>query len=268
MIVLVSKTDLYGYYSEKHMILINGQPLAITVFPDNTSQVWKLPLKILRAGAVRIDWRFSSESEIMHLAQLKALLDLHKVPSYLLIRYLPYGRQDKEVSNQATFALRTFASILNSMHFDCVEIIDPHSSIATDLIVNSVATQSTMISELWNTGEYDLVCYPDKGANSKYSNLYDYPHIFGNKMRDQSTGNITGYTLVGECYGKNVLIVDDICDGGATFKILTKDLLANGAKSVALFVTHGIFSKGVRTLIDSGIARVFTADGEVTTRND
>lgn len=250
------------------MILLNGQPLPVTIFPDNTSQVWKIPQNFITSeDEVWIDWKFSSEAEIMHLAQLSHLLSHVSISKYLRIHYLPYGRQDKEVSNDATFALRTFAKILNDMNFDCVEIVDPHSSVATDLIRNSVAIQSTELSRIWNEGGYDLVCYPDKGANSKYSKLYDWPHVFGNKTRDQATGNITGYELYGDVYGKNVLIVDDICDGGATFKILTKDLLANGAKSVALFVTHGIFSKGTRTLFDSGIARVFTADGEVGPRH-
>jgi phosphoribosylpyrophosphate synthetase len=48
---------------------------------------------------------------------------------------------------------------------------------------------------------------------------------------------------------------------------LAKDLLAAGAKSVVLFVTHGIFSKGTRTLFESGISRVFTQDGEVGPRH-
>jgi ribose-phosphate pyrophosphokinase len=49
----------------------------------------------------------------------------------------------------------------------------------------------------------------------------------------------------------------------ATFKILAKDLLANGAKKVVLFVSHGIFSKGIDTLFESGIHKVYTKDGLV-----
>jgi phosphoribosylpyrophosphate synthetase len=47
-----------------------------------------------------------------------------------------------------------------------------------------------------------------------------------------------------------------------TFKLLAKDLLAAGVKEVNLFVSHGIFSKGLRTLKESNIKRVFTKDGE------
>lgn len=250
------------------MLLLNGQPVPVTIFPDKTSQVWKLPESIFYDSDepiqrhVYVEWKFEHEGEFMHLAQLKALIAEYGLLASLRIKYLPYGRQDKGVNNKTTFALYPFAELLNILDFQQVEIVDPHSEHATDWIENSVAIQSTMISELWNTGNYDLVCYPDKGALSKYSKLYDYLHIYGEKIRDQLTGNILSYKVVGDCAGKNVLIVDDICDGGATFKFLAKDLLAAGAKSVVLFVTHGIFSKGLQILKDSGIQRIFTQDGE------
>jgi ribose-phosphate pyrophosphokinase len=117
-----------------------------------------------------------------------------------------------------------------------------------------------------------MICYPDKGAVSKYSEIYAFglgTPIYGEKVRDQSTGNITSYQLIGNLKGRtNVLIVDDICDGGATFKLLAKDLLAAGATEVNLFVSHGIFSRGLRTLQESGIKRIFTKDGEASTHQN
>jgi ribose-phosphate pyrophosphokinase len=256
------------------MIYLNGQPLSVTMFPDNTSQVWKLPENLLPPKTdkligryAEVTWTFSSEGEFLQLAQLKDLLDEHEINTSLVLTYLPYGRQDKEVSNEATFALRTFAKLLNSLNFQGVTIVDPHSKVALDLIENSDAVYPTgEVYHIIKEVEADILCYPDKGARSKYQFIYDFPSMYGEKVRDQSSGQITSYQIVGDPTGKNVLIVDDICDGGATFKLLAKDLLAAGAKSVVLFVTHGIFSKGTRTLFESGIQRVFTKDGEVGAR--
>ena len=58
-------------------------------------------------------------------------------------------------------------------------------------------------------------------------------------------------------------MVDDLCDGGATFILLAKELLSKGAKEVHLFVSHGIFSRGLGVLFDAGIKRVFVKDGEM-----
>lgn len=252
------------------MIYLNGTPVPTTRFPDNTSQVWKIPENQFYVNpTAKVRWDYSHEAEFLELAQLKALLDADERPATLEITYLPYGRQDKEVSNQATFGLLTFAKLLNSLNFNKVVIHDPHSSVALDLIENSKAVYpEDLICEMIHVGLFDIACYPDKGARTKYSEVYKDliggAHVYGEKVRDQLTGNITKYDLVGgeRVKGKKVMIIDDICDGGMTFKILAKDLLEAGATEVNLLVTHGIFSKGVRTLKEAGISRVFTKDGE------
>lgn len=253
------------------MLYLNGKPLDVTHFPDNTSQVWKLPKETFKGTFAYVRWEFSHEGEFMHLAQLKHLLDTNGIPAWLKIKYLPYGRQDKTVSNDATFALRTFGIMLNNLNFKSITIVDPHSDIIFGYLREAHAEYPIdKVMEVARVTGTEMICYPDKGALTKYSKEYSeihLPYIYGEKVRDQSTGNITSYRVVGDPSGKNVLIVDDICDGGATFKLLAKDLLAAGAKSVVLFVTHGIFSKGVRTLFDAGINRVFTQDGEMGPRS-
>lgn len=257
------------------MILLNGQPIPVTIFPDKTSQVWKLPQSTFESRKHSVEWRFENEAELFHLAQLQHLLQrtVQGLETTLTMKYLPYARQDKVIGNEATFALHTFTKIINSLDFHKIILTDPHNfdacrfncKIEAQYPVKYLEEIAQEI-ESFGVGNGVILCYPDKGALNKYTKVYETlyrPYIFGEKVRDQLTGNITSYTLYGECYGKNVIIVDDICDGGMTFKLLAKDLLAAGACSVVLFVTHGIFSKGVRTLIDSGITRVFTADGEV-----
>ena len=42
--------------------------------------------------------------------------------------------------------------------------------------------------------------------------------------------------------------IDDICDGGQTFISLAQSLKKQGAAEIFLYVTHGIFSKGLDQL--------------------
>lgn len=241
------------------MILLNGVEITATKFPDKTTQVWKLPEEMLKCYSATITWQFSYESELLELAQLKLLLDKHRVKTNLYIEYLPYGRQDKDVSNTSTFALHVFANIINSLNFTTITIMDPHSEVALDLIKNSCALYPTTdVDTIVSKMQHTLICYPDKGALVKYSKRYSYPYIYGEKVREQLTGNITSYMIVGSCKNENILIVDDICDGGMTFKLLAKDLYLAGASNVDLFVTHGIFSKGIATVKETGINRIFT----------
>jgi len=187
--------------------------------------------------------------------------------------FLPYGRQDKRISNDTTFALKTFADVINGMRFDSVRTLDVHSDIAEKLFdsfsnthpTNEISRARREIARL-KQGEIEqynslVNAFPDAGAKKRYSRSAN--DIIGHKVRDQATGYITEYKIEGEPEGKDILIVDDICDGGMTFKLMAKELYKQGAKSVHLYVTHGIFSKGVKTLKDDGIRRIFTREGEI-----
>lgn len=192
------------------MIYLNGDVVNVTLFPDHTSQVWKLGEKHLNLERATILWEFTHEGEIMQVAQLKTLLDQTIDNIYLHIDYLPYGRQDKSVSNDATFALYTFAAILNSLNFTEVFIMDPHSIIALGVIKKSKAVYPHgPLQRAIRATTSNLLCYPDKGAVEKYMKVYDnldHPSIYGKKVRDQATGYITNYELVGDPWKSRVLI--------------------------------------------------------------
>jgi len=49
------------------MIYLNNEPLPVTIFPDNTSQVRKINRPKRKC---EIRWEFEDEQEFMHLAQL------------------------------------------------------------------------------------------------------------------------------------------------------------------------------------------------------
>lgn len=245
------------------MILVNGHEIKPTIFPDKTSQVWKLPSGIFGKPYVTFYWRFEQEAELLWLAQARWLFIENTINCRLVIDYLPYARQDKPVSNDATFALEPFATMLNALEFDSIEILDPHSTRAVELIKRSSAVYpERQISEIATMLSPCEICYPDSGAKTKYTPVYGSAGIVGTKVRDQATGFITSYELHGDPRGKNILIVDDICDGGATFKILAKALHNAGAASVSLFVTHGLFTQGLKPLFDSGIKYIFDKTGK------
>jgi ribose-phosphate pyrophosphokinase len=246
------------------MISVNGWVVQPTIFPDKTSQVWKLPFDIRMSRHVFIEWVFEQESEFLWLAQLKELFDNHGADSDLSMPYLPYGRQDKQIVSGDAFALRTFARLINHLNFYRVTCIDPHSEVAAEMIKNLVVTPATgFIESACKEAQPDILCYPDEGARQKYSKLINREYIWGEKIRDHTSGTILSYKLMGAVIARKVLIVDDICDGGATFTWLSRELLKAGAREISLYVTHGLFTKGLDPLIQAGIDRIFTKDGEI-----
>lgn len=250
-----------------------GTLISPTKFPDGTSQVWKLPPEFLAAldkeWACTILWDFQDEAEIVQVSQLATLLQTYCQDVHLDMPFMPYGRQDKHVANDTTFALRAFADLINSMCFASVRTLDAHSQKADmiERLENKSARPYVRIAVMQSGA--NTILFPDAGAEARYSNAMaiDFPRMRisnASKNRDQATGKITGIQInEGSVRGRRVLMVDDLCDGGATFTALAEVALADGAKSIDLYVTHGLFTKGLDALRNAGIKRIWTYKGEV-----
>lgn len=248
-------------------VLLNGKEIVPTWFPDNTCQVWKLPEEQDPPAVHLIIWEFENMVEYFIVSQLKILLDkTSSLPVDLLIRFLPFARQDKDVSNHTTFGLHSFAPAINLLRFNRVFCLDPHSRVPETLIHRFHPTYpKKIVDALLRDGEYDLLCFPDAGAHLKYSKVYPrWSAVVAAKKRDQSTGEIVELIVPAGAEGKKVLIIDDICDGGATFVRLAEALTKAGVARMDLFVTYGLFSKGLTPLFKAGLKRIFTYKGEVS----
>lgn len=95
---------------------------------------------------------------------------------------------------------------------------------------------------------------PDAGATKKaYTWLKpDDRYIQGFKKRDRATGKLSGFGFMKDddtpenLSEYNLVIVDDICDGGGTFIGLKEAMRKQTPpvwqpKSIELWVTHGMF---------------------------
>lgn len=184
----------------------------------------------------------------------------------LIVPYFPYARQDRMCyPGEGTYAGWVYDSLIAGGLFTYIIVADLHSKnwvgsedlIEVDQHVFAKQALSTM-------PEDTTVVVPDQGAISKGRDLfsrYDLsnPVVTGHKIRDPKTGEITGVEI-DNVPGKECIIIDDICDGGRTFIELAKVLRSKGAEHVALYVTHGIFSKGLTTLFDNGIDQIITTN--------
>lgn len=254
------------------MIKINGHEITPTIFPDGTSQVWKLPDEVFKAKKFDIYWQFENEREIIDVCSLANLVSRQPFDTFLYVPYLPYARQDKSVSNKSTFNLRVFGQIINSSPIGRVITFDAHNPMAAEEEINMFqnCNANKVISSLICQNGYDTLVFPDKGAASRYqieelAPTFCKPIIF-QKERDQLTGEITKFEPDTNqlSHEERLLIVDDLCDGGMTFiKVAQKLRSINPTIYIDLYVSHGIFSKGVQILFDAGIENVYTTNSRL-----
>lgn len=255
-------------------LTLDNQPVEIErgVFPDGA--VWLKVIGELPRFAQVMRVRVAAMRDMNDFMLLAQLVDAVRhvtdiAVSHLELAWLPWARQDRHMVNGDSFALKVFANQLNTLNFNKVLLLDPHSDAAAAAINNSVViAQETCLMKSENllqaisTGKLMLVA-PDAGALKKIHNVAkasgarDYAIL--TKERDVATGNLTGFSLVsGNVAGKDVLIVDDLCDAGGTFIGSAQVLRDAGARSVSLYVTHGVFSKGVENLLNNGIDAIYT----------
>lgn len=204
-------------------------------------------------GPVLITAQLYSSNDILELLMVTdALRRLGVSEIELLCPYLPYARQDRVCNPGEALSLRVIADLLNSQNYSSVTTWDVHSD-ASRIVIDGHKDryQSSFISSfLKRSGRRMTLVAPDAGALKKtidVSRRFDVPFIQANKIRNPVTGEITGTTVNVQTYNNHFLIVDDICDGGRTFIQLARQLRLSlyKTRSVSLYVTHGIFSKGL-----------------------
>lgn len=138
--------------------------------------------------------------------------------------------------------------------------------------LDSAYVLAPRVKELIQAEGLDVaVAFPDKGAAKRYHN---YQELFGNgqeaavikKERPVDQNNVVAIArdqedLSPKVKGKDVLMFDDMIDTGGTLLQAAKLLKAQGAKSVRIVATHGIFSNDALTkMSDPSIDGVIITD--------
>lgn len=220
--------------------------------------------------------RCQSSDDIMHMILMASALSNYyrTVTGNIVIPYMPYARQDRVCSKGQHYGLGVVAALLSRVDQRIISY-DIHSSVGTFSLSEScrsfkeiqqeeIIANNNTLSCLINSGDVVLVA-PDKGAVMKTERVakkLNSPHFVahGEKIRDPELGHLSGFDVdVKDFGGKDVLIVDDICDGGGTFLGLAKKLKERNCGSISLYVTHGIFSKGF-DIFTGYVDNIYTTD--------
>lgn len=227
------------------MIKINNEIIKPEYFPDGTMKfnIVCFPFD----DFIKIEWYYDSENELLQLVYI--VNHVHDISPdikiCLIMPYIPNARFDRTVEVDEVFTLKFFANIINSLNFDSVEVLDPHSHVSEALFDRlSVQVPDIYIKEVFNKLPNDtMLFFPDEGSVKRYSSLPKYcgPYAFGIKRRNWLTGAIEGLDIVGDTEKikrRNILIVDDICSKGGTFYHSALKLKKLGATNIYLYVTH------------------------------
>jgi len=189
----------------------------------------------------------------------------------LFLPYLPGARADRGVPN-----LHVYTTMIFEVEADQIIYLDPHSpewirdyTSMDDITKITEFPFTRIIKREVQNGDHDSgphpytgVIAPDHGAvdrASKAARAMGVPVYKAGKTRDFETGKLTGFHMEDELPAEGkFLIVDDICDGGGTFLGLA-GAIGLPPERLDLWVTHGIFSKGLWELSET-FGEIHTTD--------
>jgi len=216
----------------------------------------------LLARKVLIDARLgNAEDFMMMLAVTDAVKRCNPAAVLLFVPYFPGARQDREEKGYA-LTVKMYADLINIQGYEQVFILDPHSPVTPALLKRVVVLDHIPLVEefLDEVGVFHLngIICPDAGAERRTLELAKAIGcdnvVFARKKRDPRTGSLSGFSLDSLPTEGHYLVADDLCDGGGTFIGLAGEYRKDpkGTGSLLLWVTHGIFSKGM-----DGLAKAY-----------
>lgn len=195
---------------------------------------------------------YSSDDIMAFLLVMDALGRIRQRYEFVQLQcpYLPYARQDRVMNPGEALSLSAMCNLINGFNFDSVEVWDAHSDVSLALLNRVRNYGPETFVQMISVAKSDTVLVaPDAGAIKKVSKIaqgFGFEMVRADKMRSVKDGSITGTVVYSEHIGeKSFLIVDDICDGGRTFIELARVLRPLTDGKIILYVTHGIFSKGL-----------------------
>lgn len=211
----------------------------------------------------KITLKWEGNDDLINLALLVDAVkrEYNGVELALDIPYFPYARQDRVCNPRESLSVKVVADFINALGFARVYVKDPHSDVVSALlnniqVIDNKHTVHQAVFHLEKGGVKVALVSPDAGALKKVYGYASYGPfgldvVRADKTRNTKTGKITGTVVHSEHLGAtNLLVVDDIADGGFTFTQLAPELRKITTGAVSLFVTHGLFTKGVDIVAD------------------
>lgn len=228
----------------------------LSQFPDGQQQV-KIYHEDLSDVEVIIKSRLNSfrDLEVICCA-VASVKELYCDNIQLNVPYFLGARSDRKFEEGSNNYLKhVICPIINSLELNNVHVLDPHSDVLEACLDNFDRDENYTFVE-WALEDIKsnnfVIVSPDAGALKKIYKVAEHIAYTGeiytcSKERD-TDGKLTKTVVPNIPLDKDIVIIDDICDGGRTFNniIAAMDFVRTGKNY--LLVTHGIFSAGFTEL--------------------
>ncbi len=205
--------------------------------------------------SVRGDYVFLVQSTFApseNLMELLLMIDAaRRASAYKVIAVIPYygyARQDRKDRPRVAIGSKLIANMLVAAGADRVITMDLHAPQIQgyfDIPVDHLDSHAVFIPYLENLKLENLTfAAPDVGATNRIREIASYFNaemVICDKHRKRAN-EIASMVVIGDVTGRDVVIIDDICDTGGTLAKSAGMLKDKGARSVRALITHPVLS--------------------------
>jgi ribose-phosphate pyrophosphokinase len=199
-----------------------------------------------------------------NLFELLLMIDAAKRASaHNVIAVIPYfglARQDRKDQPRVPIGSKMVANILKASGADRVMTMDLHAPQIQgffDIPVDHLDSTVIFIPYIrsLNLGDNIVLAAPDIGASKRvreFAKILRCEMVICDKARKRAN-EIASMTIIGDVTGKDVLLIDDICDTANTLARASQLIMDSGAKSVRAVCTHPVLSGKAYETIDNSV---------------
>ena len=185
-----------------------------------------------------------------------------------VIPYFGYARQDRKAGPRTPISAKLVANLITEAGANRVLTMDLHAGQIQgffDIPVDNLYAGPLFSRDIRARfkGQDVMIVSPDVGGVARARELasrLDVDLAIIDKRRERA-GVSEVMNVIGDVHGKACILVDDLVDSGGTLCNAAEALMARGARSASVYVTHGVLS-------GSAVARIAASRIESLTMTD
>ncbi len=216
--------------------------------------------------SIRGDYVFLIQSTFAptdNLMELLLMIDAAKRASaYKIIVVMPYygfSRQDRKDKPRVAIGSKLVATLVEASGADRVITMDLHApqiQAFFEIPVDHLDSSAIFIPYIEQLKLENLTfAAPDVGSTNRVREIASYFNadmVICDKHRKRAN-EIASMVVIGDVAGRDIILIDDICDTGGTLSKAANLLIQKGATSVRALCTHPILSGKAYETIDNSL---------------
>jgi len=172
--------------------------------------------------------------------------------------YFGYARQDRKTAPRTPISAKLVANLITEAGANRVLTMDLHAGQIQgffDIPVDNLYAETLFSRDIQDryNGRNFMIVSPDVGGVLRaraIARRLNCDLAIIDKRRERA-GVSEVMNVIGDVSGRDCILVDDIVDSGGTLCNAAEELIRVGARSVSVYVTHGVLSGGAVARIAS-----------------